>query len=200
MPRNGIVEAEFATQYSQEPWSGRTKMSSQSEYLIVSASLSPTSRSRAMANYLAHCYRTKSIPAEVVDLRDSPLPLCDGDSAYGHPSVAALSQAISDARVIIVAVPIYNFDVSAAVKNLVELTGDAWENKIVGFLCAAGGVNSYMSVMGIINSLMLDFRCLIIPRFVYATGKDFEDGQLISNAVKERIQEFATTSTKIRNG
>jgi NAD(P)H-dependent FMN reductase len=186
--------------YSPGPLSGRTKMSSQSEYLIVSASLSPTSRSRALANYLADCYRTKSIAAAVVDLRDSPLPLCDGDSAYGHPSVAALTQAISDARVIIVAAPIYNFDVSAALKNLVELTGDAWEDKIVGFLCAAGGVNSYMSVMGIINSLMLDFRCLIIPRFVYATGKDFEDGQLISDAVKERIQEFATISMKIRNG
>jgi FMN reductase len=175
-------------------------MSSKSEYLIVSASLSPASRSRAMANYLADCYQTKSISAGLVDLRHSQLPLCDGDSAYGHRSVAALSRAISEARVIVVAAPIYNFDVSAALKNLIELTGDAWENKIVGFLCAAGGASSYMSVMGIMNSLMLDFRCLIIPRFVYATGKDFEDGQLISNAVKERIQEFATTSTKIRNG
>jgi FMN reductase len=175
-------------------------MSSKSEYLIVSASLSPASRSRAMANYLADWYQTKSISAALVDLRDSQLPLCDGDSAYGHSSVAVLSRAISDARVIVVAAPIYNFDVSAALKNLIELTGDAWENKIVGFLCAAGGASSYMSVMGIINSLMLDFRCLIIPRFVYATGKDFEDGQLISNAVKERIQEFAATSTKIRNG
>jgi NAD(P)H-dependent FMN reductase len=153
-----------------------------------------------MASYLADCYKLKSIPAELVDLRDSPLPLCDGDSAYEHPSVDALSRGISEARVVVVAAPIYNFDVSAALKNLVELTGDAWEDKIVGFLCAAGGSGSYMAVMGIVNSLMLDFRCLIIPRFVYATGKDFEDGQLISNAVKERIQEFATISTQIRNG
>ena len=30
---------------------------------------------------------------------------------------------------------------------MIELTGSAWENKIVAFLCAAGGHASYMSVM-----------------------------------------------------
>ena len=46
---------------------------------------------------------------------------------------------IEAARVIIVATPIYNYDANAAAKNLVELTGSAWEDKTVGFLCAAGG-------------------------------------------------------------
>ena len=70
----------------------------------------------------------------------------------------------------IVAAPVYNYDVSASAKNMIELTGNAWEDKMVGFLCAAGGMSSYMSVMAYANSLMLDFRCVIIPRFVYATG------------------------------
>ncbi len=56
---------------------------------------------------------------------------------------------------------------------MIELAGSAWEDKIVGFLCAAGGMSSYMSVMAYANSLMLDFRCVIIPRFVYATGDIF---------------------------
>ena len=74
---------------------------------------------------------------------------------------------------IVVATPIYNYDASAAAKNLVELTGRAWQNKVVGFLCAAGGDGSYMSIMALANSLMLDFRCVIVPRFVYATGGAF---------------------------
>ena len=41
------------------------------------------------------------------------------------------------ADAILLAVPIYNYDVNAAAKNLVEHTGSAWENKIVGFLAAA---------------------------------------------------------------
>jgi hypothetical protein len=56
-----------------------------------------------------------------------------------------------------------------------------------------------MSVMSLANSLMLDFRCLIIPRFVFATGDDFEDLQLSSTELRERIQQLAAASIKIRN-
>jgi FMN reductase len=74
---------------------------------------------------------------------------------------------------------------------MIELTGSAWENKIVGFLCAAGGMSSYMSVMAYANSLMLDFRTVIIPRFVYATGDAF-DGDTTSNSkIVDRIEQVA---------
>jgi NAD(P)H-dependent FMN reductase len=174
-------------------------MDSRAEYLIVSASLRSNSRSRILANYLARCYATAGVGAALVDLRDSPLPFCDGETAYAHPEVISLAKAISAARVVIVATPIYNFDVSAALKNLIELTGEAWEDKVVGFLCAAGGASSYMSVMSLASSLMLDFRCLVIPRFVYVTGGAFNHGELASADAKERIRDLATASTRIRN-
>jgi NAD(P)H-dependent FMN reductase len=170
-----------------------------SEYLIVSGSLRSQSRSRAMALFLTDCYQSEGIAAQLIDLRGMPLPFCDGESAYDHQAVAVVAKAISAARVVIAATPIYNFDASAALKNLIELTGDSWENKIVGFLCAAGGSMSYMSVMSLANSLMLDFRCLIIPRIVYATSSDFTDGHLSSPVVRERVRELAVASTRIRN-
>jgi FMN reductase len=52
--------------------------------------------------------------------------------------------------------------------------------------------------MGLVNSLMLDFRCLIIPRFVYATARDFAEHELISTEVKERIRELVSVSTKFK--
>jgi NAD(P)H-dependent FMN reductase len=174
-------------------------MESSSEYLIVSGSLRSKSRSRAMANFLTDCYRSEGIAAQMIDLRGLALPFCDGESAYDHQLVATLSRAISAARVVIIATPIYNFDASAALKNLIELTGDSWEDKIVGFLCAAGGAMSYMSIMSLANSLMLDFRCLIIPRIVYATSQDFTDGDLSSPVVRERVRELALASTRVRN-
>jgi len=174
-------------------------MESSNEYLIVSASLRSNSRSRVMAHFLVDCYRREGVPSRVIDLRECPLPFCDGEAAYSHPAVLSLSKTISEARVIILATPIYNFDASSALKNLIELTGESWDDKIVGFLCAAGGSLSYMSVMSLANSLMLDFRCLIIPRFVFATGNDFEDLQLRSAELRERIQQLAAASVKIRN-
>ena len=175
-------------------------MVTSAEYLIVSGSLRAESRSRMMAHFLNDCYRSEGIAPQLIDLRGLHLPFCDGEAAYEHPSVLSLSSTISEARVVIIATPIYNFDASAALKNLIELTGDSWENKVVGFLCAAGGSASYMSIMSFANSLMLDFRCLIIPRIVYATSQDFTDGRFSSEVVRERVRELAVASTRIRNG
>ena len=44
--------------------------------------------------------------------------------------------------------------------------------------------------MSLANSLMLDFRCLIVPRFVYATGKSFADDRLADDEVRQRIGEL----------
>lgn len=126
-----------------------------------------------------------------IDLSKLNLPLCDADKCYAHSEAQALNKAIKAADGIIVATPVYNYHVSAAAKNMLELTGSSWENKVVGFLCAAGGTTSYMSVMGYANSLMLDFRSVIIPRFVYATGDSFDDDKLKDKKVAERIEHVA---------
>jgi len=56
-----------------------------------------------------------------------------------------------------------------------------------------------MSIMGLANSLMLDFRCLIIPRFVYAKGEDFALKKEPTAELNQRIQALAEASMKIRN-
>jgi len=119
------------------------------------------------------------------------LPLCDANACYAHPAARKLCAAVENADGVIVAPRVYNYDVSASAKNMIELTGSAWEDKIVGFLCAAGGMSSYMSVMAYANSLMLDFRCVVIPRFVYATGDVFDDDKLLDSKVAGRIEQVA---------
>lgn len=126
-----------------------------------------------------------------LDLSELDLPLCDAHACYEHPDAQKANAAVERAQGVIIAAPVYNYDVSASAKNLIELTGSAWEDKIVGFLCAAGGMSSYMSVMAYANSLMLDFRCVIIPRFVYATGHAFAHGELKDEKVIERIEQVS---------
>ena len=152
-----------------------------------------------MAEYLREYYESQQVNCAFLDLRVVSLPLCDGETAYGHPDVAKCAKLITEARVVIAATPVYNYDVCAALKNLVELTGDSWEDKVVGFLCAAGGTSSYMSVMSLADSLMLDFRCLIIPRFVYATPNDFSDAKVPTDELKGRIARLAEASLAIKN-
>ena len=98
---------------------------------------------------------------------------------------------------ILIASPIYNYSINSPLKNLIELTGRNWQEKVVGFLCAAGGASSYMAIMGIASSLMLDFRCLILPKFVYATGNHFEEDRITDEGVEQRITELARSLVRI---
>ena len=122
------------------------------------------------------------------------MPICDGDQCYEEPIVDEFKGYIQNARSILIASPIYNYDLNAVAKNLIELTGQSWEDRLVGFITAAGGKGSYMSPMSFINSLILDFRCIIIPRFVYADKTCFNDNGDINHFIKGRIEELVNSS------
>ncbi len=127
----------------------------------------------------------------LIDLRKLELPFCDGDACYAHPNVQTLQAAIKEASAITIATPIYNFETGGGTRNVIALGGDAFTGKVIGFLCAAGGDNSYMAVMSLANSLMLDFRCIVVPRFVYASGADFTNGRLSEPKIEGRVTELA---------
>lgn len=169
---------------------------------VISCSLHPQSRSYVLANDTVAQLLALNVDAKLYDLREHNIPFCDGTEAYEHPDSKMIRAVIDEADAVILAVPIYNFDVNAAGKNLLEIAMRAWNHKVVGFLCAAGGQASYMSVMGCANHLMLDFRCVIVPRFVYATGNDFGDDRLptmhvTSEKIQERIKELAESTVRM---
>ena len=170
------------------------------KHLVISTSGNPESNSRIMGRVALAYLQGRKIDCDWLDLRDLDLPLCDADACYGMSGAQKLNQAIHAADGILVAAPVYNYDVAAAAKNMIELTGKAWEDKIVGFLCAAGGMSSYMSVMAYANSLMLDFRTIIIPRFVYATGHSFDGDKLTDHAVEKRIHQVADELVRFTTG
>lgn len=166
-------------------------------FVVFSCSLNPDSRSRILAEAATSAIRSHDREVELVDLVETPLPMCDGGASYGHDDVQKMGALIADAEGILIASPIYNYDINAAAKNLVELTGQNWRDKVVGFLCAAGGQGSYMSLMPIANSLMLDFRCLILPKFVYAVGNDFRAGEIAEPGIQDRVEELALGLVRI---
>jgi NAD(P)H-dependent FMN reductase len=165
-------------------------------FVVISSSLNPGSRSNILARE-AFRLLNQNHKTEWIDLKEFKLPLCDGNAAYADPNVKILANKVRNATCILLAVPIYNFDCGAAAKNLIELTGHDWEDKTVGFLCAAGGRSSYMSIMGLANSLMLDFRCLIIPRFVYADGSAFEGDVISDPEIRLRLEQLVESAVRL---
>ena len=165
-------------------------------HLIISCSLNKKSKSRIMAKH-AHSLHTEN--SKYIDLKDFDMPLCDGNSCYNHPVTKDLKNIIEGASSILISGPIYNYDLNAAVKNLLELTGQSWNNKLVGFICAAGGKGSYMSPMSFMNSLILDYRCMIIPRYVYADSTCFDEKGQFNEEIKNRIEEVVNSSIKLHH-
>ena len=165
--------------------------------LLYSCSLNPESRSRILAQAARDRFLELGEPVEFIDLREVPLPLCDGACTYSDPNARRLVELGKAASAVVIAAPVYNFGVSAATKNLVELTGRSWSGKVVAMLLAAGGQGSYMSAMGLANSLMLDFRCLIIPRFVYADGDAFDEERITDPEVERRVAELVRETHRV---
>ena len=147
-----------------------------------------------MAKHLQDSFRND---IEFFDLQENPLPMCDGDDCYDLPEVLEFREKVKNAKGIVMAIPVYNFNASSGAKNIVELGGRMLYDKVFGFLCAAGGRNSYMSIMSLANSLMLDFRCYVIPKFVYATKNDFEADVLVNPDIKSRIKELGSALARV---
>jgi len=155
---------------------------------VIATSLGSDSRSQELAAEAMRRLKVRSISGTLIDLRQHALPLAGSDESWGNPSVAKVRELVAATTHLIFAVPIYNFDVNSAAKTFIELMGeDLLGGKTVAFLCAAGGQGSYMSILSFANSLMLDFRCWIVPRFVYVTTDFVDEKGIVTPEIDRRL-------------
>src|SRR3954453_12380672 len=102
------------------------------KYLVISTSGNSESNSRIMGRVAFDRLQNHKSDCEWIDISELDLPLCDADKCYLNPAAKKLNEAIKSADGIMIAAPVYNYDVAAAAKNMIELTGSSWEEKIVG--------------------------------------------------------------------
>lgn len=158
--------------------------------VIVNSSLSSDSNTRMLCRH-AHTHAlNRGIRAEFIDLKDyRVLP-------YGYEGSEGLDQIeaqLEQAGAIILAFPLYNYNMNATLKALIEHCGSCFEDKVVGLMTAAGGRSSYMSVFSVGQSLMLDFRSWIVPRYVYAVSDDFGEEVIANPEVRRRVEQLVET-------
>lgn len=165
---------------------------------IVNTNLNPKSKNAILSKEMENLCEKKGCEVDYINLAEIELPFCDGGSCYGDKQVIEVTERVKNSEAIIWCSPIYNYDLNAVAKNFLELTNSAWSEKVVGFICQAGGEKSYMSAMPFGNSLMLDHRCRLVSRFVYATGKDFIEGQLeVDGEVMKRLERLVVETMSL---
>ena len=122
-------------------------MNGELKYLVISTSGNPDSNSRKMGRLAFEYLKKAGTDCDWLDTSTLNLPLCDADRCYTDPAVKKFAGAIEAAAGVLIAAPVYNYDVSASAKNMIELTGEAWNDKIVGFAGSKGGLLSTRTLL-----------------------------------------------------
>jgi NAD(P)H-dependent FMN reductase len=165
-------------------------LSDQINVLIVSTSLSEESRSTTLCEH-GHSFLTqKGITSRHESLQDYRVLPYGMDGSEGLDS---LGDAFDTSDAIIFGFPVYNYNMNASMKAVIERFGRSMNDKVIGLMMSAGGQASYMSGLVVANSLSLDFRSWIVPRFVYATKTAFGEKGVTDPEIASRIESLAWT-------
>lgn len=167
--------------------------------LVVTTALRPASKTASIARALQALLAARDVDVSLLDLADVSLPLCDGGPCFQRREVHAVTAQVRAARAIVLCFPVYNHQANAAAKNFVEVTNDGWKGKVVGLVANGGTDRSYLAPLSLANSLMVDHRCVVVPRFVFVTPTSFSpDGTLPANGeVEQRLSELARELTHL---
>lgn len=181
------------------------------KFTVLSTSLDPESRSRWMAGLAAARLRAAGHEVTGLDLRDTPLPPFDNDTCYAHPHAELYHRAIAEADGVFLAVPVYNWGLGSGAKSLVELTGStdperglhgAWFDQPVTFLISGGLDHGYLSHGAFAFGLMVDFRCVVNPHFVYATSAhwaaDGVPGEWLAGRLTRTVERGVDLAGRLR--
>src|SRR5262245_27721683 len=144
-----------------------------------------TTRQRRFGDKPAHwiCEEARAqagVEAELVDLRDYPMPFFDepaspmwGKGRYGNEAVQRFADRIADGDAFIIVSPEYNHGYTAVLKNAIDSIYPEWGNKPVGFVGYGntGGARAIEQLRQVAVELqMLPIRSAIhIPVSVYLT-------------------------------
>ena len=154
---------------------------------IIGTSLNDESKSQRLGQKFEAHLISQGVSCERIDLRELALPFAGSSESWNSLESEKLKESVDRSSHVVFVVPIYCYDVNAAAKNVIELIGKAFTKKIISFICSAGGNSSYMSVMGLANHLMLDFRSVIVPRFLYVDDSGWLEGVTLKPEIEDRI-------------
>ena len=155
--------------------------------IVIQGSLNKNSKTSLIIDEVIKILKTKNINYELIDLRALNLEFCDGrDLKEYNQDLQNAYKLMESAKGYIIGMPVYCYSVSGPLKNFLDITCGAMENKVCGIVCNAGGVMSYLASAELMKILSYEVSCLSIQPTTYAYGNDFKDGKIINPKVIEK--------------
>ncbi|HVO48189.1 MAG TPA: NAD(P)H-dependent oxidoreductase [Steroidobacteraceae bacterium] len=185
--------------------------------LAFAGSTRTQSWNKKLVHLAAASARAAGAEVTLVDLRDVPMPLYDGDleASGGLPDGAqALKRLMVEHDGFLISAPEYNSSISAVLKNAIdwvsrprpnEPSGVAFRGKVAALLAASpgnlGGIRGLLTVRQVLNTLGV----LVLPtQFGLARANEAfaDDGGLKDPAQQKSVaavaQELVTTIARLK--
>jgi NAD(P)H-dependent FMN reductase len=163
--------------------------------LFIVGAATPPGRLAAAIAFGAETARAQGVEADVLNLAESPVEICDGRAldAYNAATRDAVGRILSAAAVLIGA-PVYRATYPGVLKNLLDLAPvEALRGKPVGILAMGGSPHHFLGVDWQLRQVLTWFGALTAPTAVYVTGGDFKDGQLASDSARKDLAALVET-------
>ena len=157
--------------------------------LIIQGSLNPKSKTAVVASEAEKILNSlDEVDCQTLDLRSFDMQFCDGRKLtdYNQDTQKAF-EMVNEADGFIIGMPVYCYSVSGPLKNLIDITSSAMENKVAGILCTTGSSMSYLASADLAKILAYESQVLSVQPVVCSSDEDFKDGKLESQKVHDKL-------------
>ena len=183
--------------------------------LAFAGSTRINSYNKLLVRNAVHIAEQQGATVTLLDLRDYPMPLYDGDleTNSGIPACALeLRNLMKENHGILLSCPEYNSAISAVLKNTIDwisrpLPGDpplvAFSGKTAALLAASPGALGGIRTLASVRSILANLGMIVIPKqYAHGNAKDsFDpDGNLISESAQNRVSAVVEQLMQITLG
>lgn len=168
-----------------------------SQVVLIQGSLNKESRTASLIQHASEEMKRTGLKVQILDLRNIQMEFCDGRPLKEyHPEVQQAFQALDESDAFVIGMPVYCYSISGPLKNFIDITSGAMENKIAGILCTAGGRQSYMASADLSNILAYESHVTTLQPIIYTHAEDYTDQTLSSDRIKTKIQQLTKHLTR----
>ena len=183
--------------------------------LAFAGSTRTNSYNKMLVRNAAQISEQQGATVTLLDLRDYPMPLYDGDleTNSGIPACALeLRNLMKENHGILLSCPEYNSAISAVLKNAIDwisrpLPGDpplvAFSGKTAALLAASPGALGGIRTLASVRSILTNLGMIVIPKqYAHGNSKDSfaADGNLISESAQNRVSAVVKQLMQITSG
>ena len=168
-------------------------MTRNTHVVALSGSLADDSGTRTALREALSAAERAGARTTLVDLREYDLPTFDADDPDAGDA-PELRRRLREADAVILGTPMYHGSYSSPLKAALDYSGfDEFAGTTVGLLAVSGGGFPTPALEGLRTVVRaLDALALPLQVGVPDSGERFDDGELVDDALRERVRRLGT--------